>query len=193
MNYNDHIFCIAFVSLGIICNIAMSIENNDSKVIGISKKTFINVLQDIINGGENNNNKNIIKNENNLYENEIQNFDSDKDDDDNFNNNNNNNNNFLSNYNVNNKNNNVYKNNFNTNNNNKNSNNNYNFSPLGVKNRKKTTTKNDSFFYLQKNLMERDAKNSEKNIENLNNSYNNINNSIDLNYYTSDENDFFGK
>eukprot|EP01038_Epipyxis_sp_PR26KG_P009209 gene9209-12419_t len=49
----DHNKCIGFVIICLLCYFALSIENNDSRLLNIPKSEFIKVVSDIISGGEN--------------------------------------------------------------------------------------------------------------------------------------------
>lgn len=51
MSKNEHNAWIAFIVLGFVCNLAISIENNDSRLMGVPKKEFIKVLSEILSGG----------------------------------------------------------------------------------------------------------------------------------------------
>lgn len=46
----DHGACVAFVLLGAVCHFAISVENNDSRLLGIKKGEFKKVIGDILHG-----------------------------------------------------------------------------------------------------------------------------------------------
>lgn len=48
MNEVDHYGCVGFVFCAIICNFGLSMESNDSRLISIPKKEFVNVLRNIM-------------------------------------------------------------------------------------------------------------------------------------------------
>eukprot|EP01034_Spumella_vulgaris_P024025 gene24025-30321_t len=50
MTHHEHGVCVGLVTLGVLCNFALCMENNDSRLVGIPKQEFIRVMSDIISG-----------------------------------------------------------------------------------------------------------------------------------------------
>lgn len=48
MSHDDHYGCVAFVLGCILCNFALSMESNDSRLLGIPKSEFIRVIRNIM-------------------------------------------------------------------------------------------------------------------------------------------------
>lgn len=48
----EHGGYLAFVGLCMVCYFAISMENNDSQLLGVKKEEFKRVIQDILKGGE---------------------------------------------------------------------------------------------------------------------------------------------
>jgi hypothetical protein len=51
MSKHQHGVCIIVVCLGAVCNLALSIENNESRLVHLPKEEFIKVMSEIISGG----------------------------------------------------------------------------------------------------------------------------------------------
>jgi len=49
MKHGNHICCVIAVVASLLCNFALNVENNDSRVIGVPKSEFIRVISGIIN------------------------------------------------------------------------------------------------------------------------------------------------
>lgn len=54
MTKHQHGVCVVFVLLGLLCNFALNVENNDSRLLHLPKEEFIRVMSDIIGGGDKN-------------------------------------------------------------------------------------------------------------------------------------------
>jgi hypothetical protein len=46
--------CIFFICIAILCNVALNIENNDSRLLHLPREEFVKVLSSIISGGDKN-------------------------------------------------------------------------------------------------------------------------------------------
>ena len=54
MSHHQHGVCVVFILLGVICNFALCVENNDSRLLHLPKEEFVSVLSGIISGGDKN-------------------------------------------------------------------------------------------------------------------------------------------
>eukprot|EP00428_Durinskia_dybowskii_P071761 CAMPEP_0170402874 /NCGR_PEP_ID=MMETSP0117_2-20130122/25793_1 /TAXON_ID=400756 /ORGANISM="Durinskia baltica, Strain CSIRO CS-38" /LENGTH=192 /DNA_ID=CAMNT_0010659777 /DNA_START=568 /DNA_END=1143 /DNA_ORIENTATION=- len=55
MTHHQHGVCVVVILLGVICNFALNVENNDSRLFHLPKDEFVKVLSEIISGGEDQN------------------------------------------------------------------------------------------------------------------------------------------
>lgn len=55
MSHGHHWACVAYAIIPIMLNFALSMENNDSRLLNIPKQEFIRVLRDIISNSEDSN------------------------------------------------------------------------------------------------------------------------------------------
>jgi hypothetical protein len=49
MTHHGHGIWVAAVVIGVVCNVALNAENNDSRIMFVSKKQYVNVISGIIN------------------------------------------------------------------------------------------------------------------------------------------------
>ena len=54
MTHHQHGVCVAVIIFGVLCNFALSLENNESRLMQIPRDEFIRVMSDIISGGDKN-------------------------------------------------------------------------------------------------------------------------------------------
>jgi hypothetical protein len=54
MTHHQHGVCVVFICLGVLCHLALCIENNDSRLVHLPKEEFIKVMSEIVSGGDKN-------------------------------------------------------------------------------------------------------------------------------------------
>ena len=50
LSKHDHGVCVTFVIVCVICNVALSMENNDSRILAVPKSEFLKVMREIVFG-----------------------------------------------------------------------------------------------------------------------------------------------
>jgi len=53
MSHHQHGVCVMVIVLGVLCNFALNLENNESRLVQIPREEFIRVMSNIISGGDN--------------------------------------------------------------------------------------------------------------------------------------------
>lgn len=54
MSFHQHGVCVMVIVLGVLCNFALNLENNESRLMQIPREEFVRVMSDIISGGDKN-------------------------------------------------------------------------------------------------------------------------------------------
>lgn len=54
MTHHQHTVCVVIVVLGVLCNFALNVENNESRLVHLPREEFVKVMSDILSGGDKN-------------------------------------------------------------------------------------------------------------------------------------------
>ena len=65
MSQHKHGVCVGLVLLIVMCNFALNVENNESRLMHLSKAEFVKVMSDIISGGGDKDSPSMVEGENN--------------------------------------------------------------------------------------------------------------------------------
>lgn len=52
MTHHQHTACVVFVGLGVVCHFALSVENQDSRLVHLPREEFVKVMSEIVSGGQ---------------------------------------------------------------------------------------------------------------------------------------------